>query len=80
MGGITSIININKTYKKSINCLEINGNEENNSTVLSDCLSSFFITIAQKFEAKLVHTDKQYSDYLTTPINNNFILTPASPK
>ena len=79
-GGIKSIININKTSKKSINCLKINGNEETNPSTLSDSLNNFFVTIARKIEAKLVHTDKHYSDYLTTPIDNNFILAPASPK
>ena len=78
--GIKSIININKTSKKSINCLKINGNEETNPATLSDSLNNFFVTIAQKIEAKLVHTDKRYSDYLTTATDNTFILTPTSPK
>ena len=37
--GIKSIINNNKTSKKSINCLKINGNEETNSATLSDSLN-----------------------------------------
>ena len=36
--------------------------------------------IAQKIEANLVHTNKHYSNYLTTPIDNIFILAPTSPK
>ena len=51
--GIKSIININNTSEKSINFLKINGNEEINAT-LSDSLNNFFVTIAQKIEAKLV--------------------------
>ena len=78
--GIKSIFNINQTSKKNINCLKINGNEETNPATLSDSLNNFFIMIAQKIEAKLVHTDKHYSDYLTTPIDNTFILAPTSPK
>ena len=78
--GIKSIININKTSKKSINCLKINGNEETNPATFSESLINFFVTIAQKIEAKLVHTDKHYSYYLITPIDNTFILQPASRK
>ena len=36
--------------------------------------------IAQTNKAKLVYTYKHYSDYLTTPTNNTFILAPTSPK
>ena len=78
--GIKSIINNNKTSKKSINCLKINGNEETNSATLSDSLNNFFVTIAQTNKAKLVYTYKHYSGYLTTPTNNTFILAPTSPK
>ena len=78
--GIKSIFNINQTSKKNINCLIINGNEETNPATLSDSLNNFFIMIEQKIEAKLVHTDKHYFDYLTTPIDNTFILAPTSPK
>ena len=46
--GIKSIININKTSKKSINCLKINGNEETSSATLSESLNSFFVTICTK--------------------------------
>ena len=46
--GIKSIININKTSKKSINCLKINGNEETNSATLSESMNSFFVTICTK--------------------------------
>ena len=78
--GIKSIININKTYKKSINCLKINGNEKTNPVILSDSLNNFFVIIKQKIETKLLHTDKHYSEYLTTPIDNTFILAPTSSK
>ena len=67
--GIKSIININKTSKKSTNSLKQkkNRNKETNTATLSDTLNNFFVTIALKIEAKLVHTDKHYSDYLTSP-------------
>ena len=77
---IESIININKTYKKSINCLKINGNEKTNPVILSDSLNNFFVIIKQKIETKLLHTDKHYSEYLTTPIDNTFILALTSSK
>ena len=65
--GIKSIININKTSKKSINSLKKTRNEETNTATLSESLNNFFVTNALKIEAKLVHTDKHYSDYLTSP-------------
>ena len=61
--GIKSIINVNNTSKKSINFLKINGNKETNAATFSDSLKNFFVTIAQKIEAKLVQTKKHYSDY-----------------
>ena len=44
--GIKFIININKTSKKSI------------AASIKWKRNGFFVTIAQKIEAKLVHTDK----------------------
>ena len=72
------IININKTTKKEINCLNINGNEETDPGILSHTFSSFFSTIAQKIESKLINTTKHYTDYLTEPTTNTFILTPTN--
>ena len=66
--GIKSIISINKTSKKSI------------AASKKWKRNSFFVTIAQKIEAKLVHTDKHQSDYLTAPIENTFTLTLTSSK
>ena len=60
------IININKTTKKDVNCLQINGIEETDLVVLSQTFSKFFTTIAKKIESKLMNTAKQYTDYLTT--------------
>ena len=47
-GGVKMVININKTTKKDINCLNINGNEETDPAILSQTSNSFFLTIAQK--------------------------------
>ena len=38
----------------------------------------FFSTIAQKIESKLINTTKHYTDYLTEPTTNTFILTPTN--
>ena len=72
------IMNINKTKKKEINCLDIHGNEETDPTILSHTFSSFFSTIAQKIESKLINTTKHYTDYLAEPTTNTFILTPTN--
>ena len=76
--GIKMIININKTTKKEVNCLDINGNEEVDPAVLSQTFNEFFSTIAQKIESKLINTTKHYTDYLTEPTTNTFILTPTN--
>ena len=47
-GMIKSIININTTKNKSINCLNVNNTEEKDSFVLSSSFNKFFITIAKK--------------------------------
>ena len=72
------VININKTTKKVVNCLDINGNEETDPAILRQTFNSFFSTIAQKIKSKLVHTTKHYTDYLTELTTNNFILTPTN--
>ena len=69
------VININKTTKKQVNCLTINGNEETDPAILSQTFNSFFSAITQKIESKLIHTAKHYTDYLTEPTANKFILT-----
>ena len=72
------IININKTTKKDVNCLQINGIDETDPAVLSQTFNKFFTTIAQKIESKLVNTAKHYTDYLTEPVRDHFILTPTN--
>ena len=71
------VININKTTKKDINCLNINGNEETDPAILSQTFNSFFLTIAQK-KSKFINTTKHYTAYLTEPTTNTFILTPTN--
>ena len=72
------VINIKKTIKKEINYFNINGNEETNPAMLSQTFNSFFSRIAQKIESKLINTTKHYTDYLTEPTTNTFILTPKN--
>ena len=68
------IININKTTKKEVNCLDINRNQEVDPAILSQTFNEFFSTIAQKIESKLINTTK-VKHYLTEPTTNTFILT-----
>ena len=77
--GIKSIININTTKKKSINCLNVNNTEETDHFLLSSSFNKFFTTIAKKIESNIVHTPKNYTDYLTNPSEKTFFLTPTSP-
>ena len=72
--GVKMIININKTTKKEINCLNINRNKKT-SCYTSQTFNSFFSTIAQKIESKLINT-KHYTNYsqMTEPTNTANIL------
>ena len=65
-------------HRFKVNCLDINGNEEVDPAVLSQTFNEFFSTIAQKIESKLINTTKHYTDYLTEPTTNTFILTPTN--
>ena len=85
--GIKSIININTTKNKSIDCLNKNNTEETDLLVLNSSISRFFTTIAKKKkkkkkkkkESSIVHKPKNYTDHLTNPSENSFFLTPTSP-
>ena len=63
-----------KNTKEERNCLNINGNKETDSAILSQTFSSFFSTIAQK----IINTTKRYTDYPTEPTINTLILTPTN--
>ena len=41
--------------------------------------NTFFSTIAQKSESKIVKTKKHFSDFLSEPLQSNFFLTPTLP-
>ena len=77
--GIKSIININTTQNKSINCLNVNNTKEMDPFLLNSSFNKFFRTIVQKIESNIVHTPKNYKYYLTNPSGKNF-LTPTSPE
>ena len=68
------VININNLQEVR-GKLNINGNEETDPAILSRTFNSFFLTIAQKIESKLTHNTKHYTDHLTEPTANKFILT-----
>ena len=78
--GIKSIIHINTTKNKSINCLNVNNIKETDHFVLSSSFNKFFTKIVKKIEPNIVHTCKNYTDYLTNPSDKTFFLTPTSPE
>ena len=65
------------TPQKEVNCLDINGNEEIYPAISSQTFNKFISTIGQKIQFKLVNIKKHYTDYLTEPATNTFILTPT---
>ena len=75
--GIKLLVNINKRNNKTVTCLDVDGIEETDALFISNQFSKFFSTIAQKIEGKIVKTNKQFSDFLTEPLQSNFFLTPT---
>ena len=76
---LKSIININTTKNKSINCLNVTNTEGTNSFVKSSSFNEFFTTISKKIESNVVHTHKSFTHYITNPSKKTLFLTPALP-
>ena len=76
-GGIKFLVNINKRNNKTVTCLDVDGIEETDPLFISNQFNKFFSTIAQKIVGKIVKTNKQFSDFLTEPLQSNFFLTPT---
>ena len=66
------------TPQKEVNCRDINGNEEIDPAISSQTFNKFFSTIGQKIQFKLINIKKHYTDYLTEPATNTFILAPTN--
>ena len=56
-----------------MNCLKMNGREENEPVLLSQTFN-FFEQLRKKKKSKLVDSSKNYADYITEPSENYFIL------
>ena len=76
---IKPIININTTKNKYINCLNVNNTKETDPFVLSSSFKTFSTTIVKKVESSIIHTPKNYANYLTNPSEKTFFLTPTLP-
>ena len=70
---IKSIININTTENKFINCFNVGNIKETDPFVLNNSFNKFFTTIAKK-KTNIVHTSKNYKSYLNKSIRENFLL------
>ena len=77
--GIKSIININKKKKKGINCLKVDDQKAIDPFLISNYFNKFFTKMAKKIESKIIQTDKKYPDFLDTPLEKTFFLTPTEP-
>ena len=77
--GINLLVNINKRNNKTVTCLNIDGVEETDPFVISNHFNTFFSTVAQKIQGKLVKTNKHFSDFLSEPLQSNIFLTPTLP-
>ena len=78
--GIKSIINVSKKSTRPVNCLSINDKEETDPLTIADSFNTFFSTVAQKIENKIIKTDKHFKDYLKNPVHDSFFLRPTDPE
>ena len=70
----------NHDIHKNKDVNNVNNIEETDPFVLSYSFNKFFTRIAKKIESSIVHTPKNYKDYLTNPSEKTFFLTTTSPK
>ena len=78
--GIKSIININSNSNNQPTCLNVEGKTITNSTEIANSFNTFFSTIAQKIEHKLIPTHKTHNDYLMSPNTESIFLFPTTEK
>ena len=76
--GIKSIILTKNKNHNAPDCLNIDNKASFNLQDITESFNSYFSSIAQSIEAKIIPTNVHYQQYLTTPNPNSIFLTPVS--
>ena len=69
--GIKLLVNINKRNNKTVTSLNVDGVEETGPFVISNHFNKFSSTTAQKIQGKIVKINKQFSDFLSKPLQQS---------
>ena len=71
--GIKNIINIRTSTKTQPTSILIDQHLENNPTKIAEGFNSYFSSIAEKLQQNIIFGDNNFSKYLSTPLDYNFL-------
>ena len=71
--GIKNIINIRTSTKTQPTSILIDQHLENNPTKIAEGFNSYFSSIAEKLQQNIIFGDNNFSKYLSTPLQYNFL-------
>ena len=77
--GIKSIINIRSTSRGQPSSMLIDDNLKTNPIDIAEGFNAYFSTVAEKLLPKSTPGTKHFSEYLSQPLDHNFILRSADP-
>ena len=76
--GIRQLVSINKRKSVSIKFLNENNSNITDNKIMANTFNDFFSNIGNSIEQKIPKSQRCFSSYLNTPINNNFNLQPCN--
>ena len=75
--GIKSIISKKSPFSNSLTLLTFQNENIDNPERIANVFNNYFSTIGEKIQAKIKHSRKKYTDYLTNENPDMFFLSPA---
>ena len=75
--GIKSIISKKSPFSNSLTLLTFQNENIDNPERIANIFNNYFSTIGEKIQAKIKHSRKKYTDYLTNENPDMFFLSPA---
>ena len=75
--GIKSIISKKSPFSNSLTLLTFQNENIDNPERIANIFNNYFSTIGEKIQAKIKHSHKKYTDYLTNENADMFFLSPA---
>ena len=76
--GIESIISMKSSSSYSPILLTYQNDNIDNSERIANIFNNYFSTIGEKTQAKIKHSHKHYTDYLTNESPDSFFLSPTN--